>query len=82
MSPATEKAPNPGAGDLSRRNVRPAAPGCAPLAGGLGSGNNAGLTVVNSFCLCLGACLQVILLFRGKYRIRVFPLFFSSFLCN
>ena len=77
MSPATERAPNPGAGDRpvpaerAARGSRVRAPG-----GGLGSWNNAGLTVVNSFCLCPGACLQVILLFRGKYRVRFFSPFF------
>ena len=70
MSPATERAPNPARETcLSRRNARRVrAPGR-----GLDSRNNAGLTAVNSFCLCRGACLQVILLFGGKRRVRFFP---------
>ena len=70
MSPATERAPNPARETcLSRRNAqRVRAPGR-----GLDSRNNAGLTAVNSFCLCRGACLQVILLFGGKRRVRFFP---------
>lgn len=67
--PSNRESPQPGAGDLPVPAERAARGSWVRAPGhGLGSRNNAGLTAVSSFCL------QVILLFRGKYGFGFFPI--------